>query len=60
MKPKVTNCGNYNCAHCSCEGQCLLTSISVTSEGRCALYKVSTGKAIPTYLTEQDEHTNMC
>lgn len=60
MKTKVTNCGNYNCIHCSYEGQCLLTSISISPEGKCALYKDSGEKAVVLPFTEQDEHTNMC
>ena len=60
MKTKVINCGNYNCIHCSYEGRCNLTTISITPEGKCALYKNSGGKAVPMPSTEQDEHTNMC
>lgn len=59
MKTKVTNCGNYNCAHCTPEGKCFISAISITPEGKCAQYRLPAGKTVPLY-TKQDEHTNMC
>ena len=41
FKAKVTNCGNYNCVHCSDTGRCNLFSISINSEGRCNQYSHS-------------------
>lgn len=35
MKTKVSNCGKYECTHCSHEGKCLLQSISIDKEGKC-------------------------
>ena len=59
MTTKVTNCGNYKCAHCSPEGICCIHSIGITPEGKCAQYKLREGNTIPLF-TEQDKHTNMC
>ena len=59
MKPKVTNCGNYKCAHCSSDGRCLVGRISIDSDGKCTIFRLPAGKTVPLY-TEQDEHTNMC
>lgn len=59
MKTRVSNCGNYNCEHCSYDGTCQLFVISITPDGKCGVYKPSREKAMPVY-SEQDEHTNMC
>ena len=58
MKTKVSNCGKYSCTHCSYEGKCGLTSISITPEGKCAQYQKSETKAIS--IAEQDKYTNVC
>lgn len=42
MKTKVNNCGNYDCAHCSYEGRCLLPAISINQDGKCILFKEPT------------------
>lgn len=59
MATKVSTCGNYECVHCSSDGRCLVSKISITPDGKCGLYKPVKGKAI-TVHSEQDEHTNMC
>lgn len=59
MKTKVINCGNYNCEHCSDEGTCCISAISITPDGKCGVYKPSKVKSMPVH-SEQDEHTNMC
>ena len=58
-KTKVSNCGNYNCMHCSIYGDCTLNVISITAEGKCNLYKPAV-KKLKAIKNEQDEHTNMC
>lgn len=47
MKTKVNNCGNYDCVHCSSEGQCLLSSISLDNDGKCILFKKISAHCIP-------------
>lgn len=55
---KVTNCGNYKCAHCSSDGRCLVGKISIDSDGKCTIFRLPDRRAVS--MSEQDEHTNMC
>jgi hypothetical protein len=58
MKTKVNNCGNYNCAHCSSDGRCMVSSISIDQDGKCIAFRLSAYSretVDPMY-----EHTNMC
>lgn len=58
MKTKVSNCGNYNCAHCSSTGQCMVNSISIDQDGKCITFRLpSSSKKI---VNPMYEHTNMC
>ena len=59
MKTKVNNCGNYNCVHCSSEGTCMVSSVSIDQDGKCITFRLPAGKAIPV-TNPMDEHTNMC
>lgn len=60
MKTKVNNCGKYECAHCSSQGQCLLLSISIDQDGKCVLFRKSEYKTTEPKYNPMDEHTNMC
>ena len=58
MKTKVNNCGNYDCAHCSNNGQCILNSIGIGQDGKCITFKRS--EYVKERWCPMDEHTNMC
>ncbi len=60
MKTKVNNCGQYQCVHCSLNGQCTLTSISIGQDGKCILFKSKEEFIDDVYFDPIDEHTNMC
>ena len=62
MKPKVMNCGNYNCVHCTPDGRCGLFTISIGQDGKCICFKKDKYKTLDIYhvVDETDEHTNMC
>lgn len=58
MKTKVSNCGKYECTHCSHEEKCLLQSISIDKEGKCVQFSLP--KNFGPGNDESLEHTNMC
>lgn len=62
MKTKVSNCGNYECAHCNAEGHCGASSISINKDGKCIIFRKSSYKTIPIKEVHDEisEHTNMC
>lgn len=58
MKTKVSNCGNYECAHCSSAGTCMVSSISIDQDGKCIMFRLP-GRSIG-ILDPICEHTNIC
>lgn len=62
FEPKVMNCGNYKCGHCSSRGRCNLNKISIGTDGKCSQY---TNKQ-PSELIDNDPdkefypYTNVC
>lgn len=62
MTTKVKNCGNYNCTHCTEDGRCRITGISIGPDGKCICFSpdLRFKSQFEHKVEETDPNSNAC